>query len=246
MPVETGSAGAALDASPVKRRAPLLRLLEWIATGILVAGILLAGFIVYGLLDNRWYKVVAVAGGSMRPAIEPGDLIVLTRPPETIREGMILTMQINGQVVTHRVVDFRQDGSFVTKGDANDARDDFRGLDVRVVGEVRLRIPWLGNLIGGGRLAGPATGAFFTARETIPVTVATAEEFLVEEDLPGESPGPEATSEASSTQAAEPSPTPTPEPEPAPEGSTSPAPEASSAPAPEAQAGRRSFATSLG
>ncbi|HSW43921.1 MAG TPA: signal peptidase I [Patescibacteria group bacterium] len=225
-PAETTTGSTA---RPARRRwAPLVRLLDWVVTGALVGGILLAGFIAYGLLDNRWYKVVAVAGGSMSPTIEPGDLIVLTRPPEEVRTGMILTLEVDGQVVTHRVVGFRPDGSFVTKGDANTVRDDFRGLYVRVVGEYRFRIPWLGTLLGIGTMWGTTTSAYFSDRVSIDVSAGTADEFAVDEplsvELLDEAAGP--TQVASGDEpATTPDPTPEPTPAPTPEPAATPLPD---------------------
>jgi signal peptidase I len=105
-------------------------------------------FLAYGtLVDNRWYKVVSIEGGSMEPTIHSGDAIVLSRPPDRVQEGMILTLQVEGRIVTHRVVDVRADGTFVTKGDANQVADDFTGLDVEIVGEYRARLPLIGRVL---------------------------------------------------------------------------------------------------
>lgn len=83
----------------------------------------------------------------MEPAISTGDLIVITRPPHQIEVGQVLTLEVDGQIVTHRVVEVRPDGSFVTQGDANDSRDDFSGNTVRVVGQLQFSLPLIGALI---------------------------------------------------------------------------------------------------
>lgn len=114
-----------------------------------VALILAIGFTVfvgYGLADNRWYRIIAVEGESMRPTLVSGDAIVLTRPPAVLEPGMIVTLEVDGRVVTHRVV--ATDGSaFITRGDANDVDDDWRGVPVDVVGVQRARIPLLGRVL---------------------------------------------------------------------------------------------------
>jgi signal peptidase I len=105
-------------------------------------------FVGYGaFVDNRWYKVVSVEGASMEPTIDEGDAIVLRPPPAQVEEGMILTLEVEGRIVTHRVVEVRDDGTFVTKGDANAAADDFTGLDVRIVGRYWMRLPELGRFL---------------------------------------------------------------------------------------------------
>ncbi|MGH2446201.1 MAG: signal peptidase I [Candidatus Limnocylindria bacterium] len=113
----------------------------------LVAAIVLTLFVAYGLINNAWYHVLAVRGGSMEPTITAGDLVVITRPPAEIEVGQVLTLQIDAAIVTHRVVEVLADGSFVTQGDANDARDDWSGNDVHIVGEYRFSLPFIGALV---------------------------------------------------------------------------------------------------
>jgi signal peptidase I len=132
----------------------------------LIAGIALTLFIGYGLVDNAWYRVLAVRGGSMEPTIGAGDMIVITRPPAHIETGMVLTLQVDGAVVTHRVVEVTDDGSFVTQGDANDVRDDFSANDVRIVGVYRFSLPVLGGIIDF-----LASGAWFGRAEAAVASV---------------------------------------------------------------------------
>jgi signal peptidase I len=141
----------AIEAEPTAHRT---RRWTWAATArtlaslLLISLVLFLGFVAYGtVVNNRWYTIVAIEGGSMQPTINQGDAIVITRPPATIEEGMILTMSIEGHIVTHRVVTVNPDGSLVTKGDANDAVDEWSGFEVRVIGRYRGRIPLLGRTL---------------------------------------------------------------------------------------------------
>jgi signal peptidase I len=134
---------------------------------VLVLAVVAAVLVAYGLVDNRWYRVVSIAGGSMAPAIAAGDAIVILRPPEKVEPGMIVTMEVDGQVVTHRVVDVTTDGSFRTAGDANDAIDDWGDNQVRVVGRHLLTLPGTGRLlvtISGVR----SSNTWLTDRLTLP------------------------------------------------------------------------------
>lgn len=140
----------------------LLRAADLAASAVLGTAFLLVVFVGYGLVDNRWYHVVAVEGGSMAPTIVPGDLIVLARPPATVEPGMILTLQVDGAVVTHRVVRVLPDGRFVTKGDANSVTDDFSHNDVRIVGQYLFRLPYVGKVITAA--SGPRSGAWLADR----------------------------------------------------------------------------------
>jgi signal peptidase I len=211
-------------------------------------GLLLAiGFVLfvgYGLVNNRWYHVIAVQGSSMAPTIMSGDLIVITRPPEEVEEGMVLTLQVDTVLVTHRVVGVRPDGSFMTQGDANTVRDDFSENKVRIVGVYRFRIPMLGGLLS------PGSGAFFANRLSIPVTGQIGTEAVVDaqgwvtpvstvstvDALNTDSPAQtEAPSPAPPTASPVPTPgeTPSASPTPSPSAEASPSPAATSTPSPD-------------
>ena len=77
----------------------------------------------------------------MEPTITRGDLIVVTPPPTTIEPGMILTMGVEGRIVTHRVVSVGTDGSLVTRGDANAVNDDWHGERITIYGQYLFTIP---------------------------------------------------------------------------------------------------------
>jgi len=76
------------------------------------------------------YKIGMVTSGSMSPTMEPGD-IVLLQPYEAGDEVLIGDIinytapegPLAGNQIGHRVIGFYSDGSFITKGDANDAID---------------------------------------------------------------------------------------------------------------------------
>ena len=144
-----------------------------IVTTVLVIALVGVVFLSYGNVNNRWYQLVTVQGGSMEPTYSIGDVLVLTRPPDRIEVGMVLTMQVEGSVVTHRVVGVADDGTFFTQGDANDFPDDFGGLDVRVVGQVRGALPWIGKFLGHRA----STNAWFTDRRTTSAAAAAAGAF---------------------------------------------------------------------
>ena len=179
---DTNVAASTAPADSGGRR--LRRAAEAVATIVLVSATLIAAFIAYGLIDNKWYHVVAVTGGSMSPTIAAGDLIVITRPPEKVEVGMVLTMEVDGAVVTHRVVAVAPDGTFTTKGDANTARDDFTANTVRVVGEYRFHIPWLGNLLTSKEAQGPTSGAFFSQNSILGVGAGTGADPVAPPDPP--------------------------------------------------------------
>lgn len=73
-------------------------------------------------LIARW-EPVAVAGGSMRPALEPGDLVFVRRDAVP-RVGDIALVEAGpGVRYLHRVRRVAPGGGLVMRGDANDIAD---------------------------------------------------------------------------------------------------------------------------
>jgi signal peptidase I len=106
-------------------------------------------FLAYGHINNRWYKLVYIKSDSMKPVFQAGDLICITKPPYEIKPGMIICFQIKEDIVTHRVMAINEDGSFETKGDANEISDDWDNYQIKkIAGIYRFKIPYLGYPIG--------------------------------------------------------------------------------------------------
>ncbi len=71
--------------------------------------------------DFFGYSIFNVATGSMEPVINQNDVIVVKRS-DKYEVGDIITFKSDGAYITHRVVSVNGD-NFVTKGDANNAKD---------------------------------------------------------------------------------------------------------------------------
>jgi len=80
--------------------------------------------------------------------IEVGDLIITKSvEPETLKVGDVITYMEQGTTaVTHRIIAINDDGSFKTKGDANNAEDREPVLPEKVIGKFVFRIPKLGDV----------------------------------------------------------------------------------------------------
>lgn len=116
-------------------------LLGW-AT-ISVIGILMVWFS-SGLLGA--YPIIPVSG-SMRPALEVGDLAILAKAQtEKIEVGDIIHFWREEEMVIHRVHVIRTEGEtlFITKGDANRAPDSEPILPTQIRGKLIYIIPKLG------------------------------------------------------------------------------------------------------
>lgn len=90
----------------------------------------------------------AVASGSMEPTVERGS-VAYVRATGSYAVGDVVSFARGDRVVTHRIVAETPAG-YVTKGDANGARDDRPVPEGRIVGEVVGTAPAYGYLLAAG------------------------------------------------------------------------------------------------
>lgn len=158
---------ARIPLPPTRRRVPPLTLLGRAGTGLsyalvgLVVGLILALTVPIGF----GYRTMSVLSGSMSPAIEAGDAVVVKGvSPLEARIGDVVTFpdpSRGGRLVTHRVRGIRIVGgqaSFVTKGDANNATETWAVAVDGTIGRVAYAVPKAGYILvwGGsplGRIA---------------------------------------------------------------------------------------------
>src|SRR5271170_7949875 len=100
-------------------------------------------------------RFTVVDSGSMRPTLNPGDVVMLrSEPAANLAVGQIVAFHPPGEqrlTVIHRVRSIRYTKSgivFRTKGDANNAADPWRA---RIIGNTVWRkvakVPWLGYVV---------------------------------------------------------------------------------------------------
>ena len=124
------------------------------ALGVLLLLAVLAPFVVQAVPQtvgaDQSYTVLS---GSMEPSISPGDVVVVDDvDTSTLERGDVITFRRDGETkpTTHRIVEIRETETgqaFVTKGDANEARDGPAVAPENVVGEVLLVIPLVGYVV---------------------------------------------------------------------------------------------------
>lgn len=119
-------------------------------------------FTVYVMISSMNGKVVDVFGksvlrvvsGSMEPSLYEGDYILVEKIPcDQLKKGDIITFystdkSIYGMPNTHRIIAINDDGSFVTKGDANINADEEVVTPDKVIGKYSGKIRflrWLGS-----------------------------------------------------------------------------------------------------
>jgi signal peptidase len=120
------------------------RVLKWLGIGVYVACALI---IVTFLTSFGGWKALNVLTGSMKPAINPGDLVII-HPTflRNIHSGDVITYKRNDQetTITHRVTSVK--GEMVTvKGDANESEDTPFAVS-RIIGKAALVVPGAGLL----------------------------------------------------------------------------------------------------
>lgn len=104
---------------------------------IAIVTAVLVGFVVYIMICSSKGRPVSVFGrsmlkvvtGSMEPSLQVGDYIYIKdTPADELEVGDVITFRseepdVYGKLVTHRIIEVRPDGTFVTKGDANSTAD---------------------------------------------------------------------------------------------------------------------------
>ena len=144
----------AATAHPHRSLAPRLRIAQQAVTASMTLAVTAAALLTCVLVIGPHllpYRVYAIESGSMRPTLPVGSTVVL-RPvaASRIAVGDIITFRRPGAdstLVTHRVVAIEHTGSdtfFVTKGDANGARDAWRVPAAGTGWRYAFSIPYLG------------------------------------------------------------------------------------------------------
>lgn len=97
------------------------------------------------------YQALTIGSGSMSPAIEKGDVIVLksmkNEEARKIKKGDVLVYNHDNKIIVHRVIKKSNNGetiSFKTKGDYNNAKDSWTVKQEDVIGIVKFRIRCVG------------------------------------------------------------------------------------------------------
>lgn len=123
-----------------------------------------ADFVVLGLtVICAWFmwpsslggssRVIKVQGHSMEPTFQSGDLILVdTSATPEIGDIIVFEIPANepgaGNLVVHRLIGLREDGTYVTQGDNTASPDTFGTTRSDIIGTPRFAIPYGGRVIG--------------------------------------------------------------------------------------------------
>lgn len=97
------------------------------------------------------YSALIVLSGSMNPTMKVGDVILYheVNPSDLIVGDIIVYNDPNGNTVTHRITKVMQREhsiAFQTRGDANNAGDDYDTSQSSIIGKEIISIPYLGYI----------------------------------------------------------------------------------------------------
>ncbi len=109
----------------------------------LITAVYLAALILFGAVLLFSDALLVAQTGSMMPAFDPGDLLITAAPNRALVAGDIISFQMEGKLVTHRVVEVREDG-IRTKGDFNHEADPWLVPPNAVKRVYLARIPYVG------------------------------------------------------------------------------------------------------
>ena len=117
--------------------------------GNLIVPTLVVIFLVYITSGYFYYHAIVIASGSMTPNIMKGDVVVIEKIPDKkdIELGTVIAYRYENIIVVHRLVQkINVNGEiyFYTKGDANNAVDNYKITEDMVIGIVNIKIPYIG------------------------------------------------------------------------------------------------------
>lgn len=126
-----------MSVTVVKKHSSLLSKIAYIFIFVLAIGVLVSF-----LLGIRFLVIIS---GSMAPSINIGDIIVsIPTPRENILIDDIIVFKSDMGIIAHRVIGFKGDECFITKGDANRDPDPLWACSESIIGEVVFVIPGIG------------------------------------------------------------------------------------------------------
>ncbi|HYF75353.1 MAG TPA: signal peptidase I [Candidatus Nitrosocosmicus sp.] len=136
------------------------KVMKLIGNTVTVLLVVIVAMSVFSMLQHRknpdklpsvfGYSTMSVLTGSMRPYLQPGDMIVdRIVKAEEIKVGDVVTYKIGSSLVTHRVTEVLTEDSkilLMTRGDANNTDDGKPITEEQLIGKVVSRIPYGGYI----------------------------------------------------------------------------------------------------
>jgi signal peptidase len=131
----------------------MFKIIEWSLFGIIAC---LCGLLLFANFSHNFpLKSYTVLTGSMQPSIPVGSMVfALPAQHQDLQVGSIITFnspqEPNKLIVhrIHRIIFEEQQKVYFTKGDNNDAVDNWKIYDLQIQGQAAFYLPYLGYLSG--------------------------------------------------------------------------------------------------
>lgn len=125
------------------------KVLKVIYTFLFIIFMITAAFISLTSLNLiNGYNFYVVMSGSMEPSIKTGSVVAVKEESKYELNDVITVKMENdpSQTYTHRIVEVKE-GTYITKGDANESNDGDPAIKDLVVGKVFANIPFIGYAV---------------------------------------------------------------------------------------------------
>ena len=144
--VEPDAVVEPIDAETERRVWPEIRFYLGAAALFFVTFAFVTGLWVFAPKLILGWNAAAITSGSMEPSIQVGDVVVFDDGADKpiVRNSVIVFEDAQGSLVTHRVVTTLDDGTYVTRGDANTVNDSAPVHAESIQGVGRLLVPFAG------------------------------------------------------------------------------------------------------
>lgn len=94
------------------------------------------------------HYIIGIGSESMTPKINKGDAVIVEKikSKKDLKVGEVIVYNNNGKSIVHRLVEIKKEGNntyYITKGDANNTKDDINIKLKDIKGIVKFRIPYI-------------------------------------------------------------------------------------------------------
>lgn len=105
--------------------------------------------IIIAFIAAKFFRIepYVVLSGSMEPAIHTGSLVFVDTKDKDVNVGDIIAFNKGDISVTHRVSGINKNGTFITKGDANESMDSAPIAREQIIGTCIFMVPVMGYCV---------------------------------------------------------------------------------------------------
>ena len=102
--------------------------------------------IIYLISDLGRFTILAVGSSSMEGSIDKGDVVFIDKSIKEYDVGDVIVFEYGGTIIIHRIVEIKGDNThyYLTKGDANNAIDNWEISDKNIKGKCIFSIKYIG------------------------------------------------------------------------------------------------------